>query len=361
MLSEIMVVLALGAAEYPPFIPSSSGMGSELLPSTVRSAGMGGVSTALESPDGLSFSNPSTSAWAPSSGVTWTAAWRTGDDAAWDGRMRFPSFSAIFPLPWRTVLAAGLSERSRLLDCNKIEQDGYMGTLDWDGGLSEACVAASFRAAEWFAISLGSRGVFGSNRCEASLTGTAPGGPELPINTQYVDEAKFLPCWGLQVGALVRLGVIDVGASILTDRRGNIKIDRDYSGDEEEESRGRYDLPGEFNAGVVARPFAWLSLGADVHSRKTMHILQSTVPDGSIIGLGAEAVVGSGFSARAGWSTTDGLWRDGATRWTSGVGYRFAGGAAGLDLSLSRETWEESGETAVFVSLWSSEDWLGSN
>ncbi len=361
MLSEIIVALALGVPEYPPFIPSSSGMGSELLPSTVRSSGMGGVSTALESPDGLSISNPSTSAWAPSSGVTWTAAWRTGDDAAWDGRMRFPSFSAIFPLPWRTVLAAGLSERSRLLDCATIEREGYTGSLDWDGGLSEACVAASFRATDWFAISLGSRGTFGSTRCEASLIETGPGGPETPINTQYIDEAKFLPCWGLQVGALVRTGVVDVGASILTDRSGSIEIDRDYSGEEEEESRENYDLPGEFNAGVVARPLAWLSLGADLHSRKTMHILQNTVPDGSIIGLGAEAVLGSGFSARAGWSTTDGLWRDGATRWTSGMGYRFADGAAGLDLSLSRETWDESGETAVFVSLWSSEDWLGSN
>ena len=51
----------------------------------------------------------------------------------------------------------------------------------------------------------------------------------------------------------------------------------------------------------------------------------------------------------------------GATRMKTAEAYPFAGGAAGLDLSLSRETWEESGETAVFVSLWSSEDWLGSN
>ncbi|MDM7992792.1 MAG: hypothetical protein QUS11_05710 [Candidatus Fermentibacter sp.] len=356
---EMLLLAALSAPEYPGFVPPPSGMGSEYLPSTVRSAGMGGVSTALVSPDGFSMSNPATSAWSTSTGVTWTAGWRAGDDDAWDGGMRFPSVSVLFPLPWNAVLSAGLSERSRLLDAAALYQDGYRGSLEWEGGLNEACAAFSLRASEWLAFSLGGRGAFGSTRCSASLTETGPGGSGAPVNTQYVDEAKFMPCWGLQAGMLMRLGRVDLGASILTDRGGRIDIDRDYAGAEEEGSSQNYDLPGEVNLGAVVRPSEWLSLGADLHSRKTMHLLDSTVPDGSVLGLGAEALVSRGVAARAGWTSTDGLWRDGASRWTGGLGYRFADGAAGLDFSISRETWDGSGETSVFVSLWSSESWLG--
>lgn len=359
MISELLLLLALTAQDYPSFVPPPSGTGSEMLPSTVRSTGMGGVSTALDSPDGLSMSNPSTSAWSSSSGVSWSAGWRTGDDEAWDGRMRFPSFSVLFPLPWRTVLVAGLSERSRLLDQSTLNSDGYRGELEWDGGLNEACIAASVRPSGWLAVSIGGRGTFGSTRCDATLQETGGGGPGEPINTQYVDEAKFQPSWGLQIGAFVRTGIVDVGASILTDRRGDLEIDRDYSGEDEESTSESYDLPGEVNLGAVVRPVPWLAAGVDLHSRKALHLLDSTVPEGTILGLGTEAQIGAGFCARAGWSRTDGLWRDGAARWTSGVGYRFARGAAGLDFAITRETWDGSGETAVFVSLWSSESWLG--
>lgn len=359
MILEVLLLAALSAPEYPEFLPPPSGMGSEFLPSTVRSAGMGGVSTALVNSDGLSMSNPATSAWGSSTGVTWTAGWRAGDDEAWDGDMRFPSVSVLFPLPWRVVLSAGLSERSRLLDASTFNQDGYRGALDWEGGLNEASAAFSVRASDWLAFSLGGRGTFGSIRCSASLSESGPGGSGAPLNTEYIDEAKFMPCWGLQAGVLMRLGYVDVGASLLTDRGGRIDIDRDYAGEEEDGNSENYDLPGEVNLGAVVRPVEWLSVGADLHSRKAMHLLDSTVPEGSVLGLGAEAMVSRGVAARAGWSSTDGLWRDDASRWTGGLGYRFADGSAGLDFSISRETWDDSGETAVFVSLWSSESWLG--
>ena len=79
-----------------------------------------------------------------------------------------------------------------------------------------------------------------------------------------------------------------------------------------------------------------------------------------MISTGAEVDVGSGVSARAGVSFSEGLWRDGSVRYTAGGSYGFGGGRARIDLGVGHEVWDsERSETTLFVCLWASERWLG--
>ncbi len=351
-----LLALALLAVDLPGFAPPPGGMGAESMPLSVRALGMGGASTAVFETESVVMSNPAAGAWAGRAGVTWAFGCRSGDDPSRDGKCSFPSVSAVVPTPFRVALALGLAERSRLKDEGTLSLDGWRGFYDWRGSLSEAYAGLSVIAADWLSFSAGARSSFGSIRSEASVSGS-PSGPEVPTGTQYVDDARFRPCWGAQFGAFIHTRRFDLGASVVTDRSGRLSIDRDLSGTGGSSSSTGYDIPGEVNLGLTLKPFDWLLLSSDVHGRKRLSIPGASVEDGRIYSFGTEALLGGGLAARAGWSSMEGLWRDGSDRLSAGCGYRFAGGRAGLDLAAVRETWDGGAENGFFVSLWASESW----
>lgn len=359
-MSPALIVIGLvSLLEYPPFEPPTSGAGAEVGPMSVRSIGMGGISTALESPQGPCFRNPAASAWADRSGLAWSGAWRTGDDEAWDDRMRFPYLSVVMPLPLGLSAFAGISERSLVREDSTIAGTDYRAGYEWHGGLNEATMALSVRVSGSLALALGARSTFGTVESEVVIQPSEPGPGGVPLNTIYLDEAMFEPSTGLLAGAFLRAGPVDLGLSLATDRRGDLTILRDYASESEETVEDSYDVPGEFSAGVLVRPAGWLSAGAEYHARKTFHIPGAQVPEGSVTGLGVEVEPTGGLALRAGWSSVDGLWRDGAVRFSAGAGYTFGDGLAGLDVAVTRETWDGSSESGIFFSLWSSEGWLG--
>lgn len=56
----------------------------------------------------------------------------------------------------------------------------------------------------------------------------------------------------------------------------------------------------------------------------------------------------------------NGLWRDGANRYSAGLGYHISGGNASLDAGVSWESWnEDQSETVYFMGIRASENWLG--
>jgi hypothetical protein len=353
-----LTALAL-TGEFPEFLPPPSGIGAEVLPLSVRSIGMGGASAAIEEPGALCFSNPAASAWAASTGITWAAAVRRGDDEARDGKMSFPSISLLFPLPRGLVFSAGIAERSSLIASDQLLTSGYRASYYWDGGLTEACASLSFRGSEWLAFSLGGRGTFGSIRSEVSLGEPEPG-HEVPVATEFVDDALFRPSWGLAAGVFMKTGLLDLGAGIVTDRRGTLDLNRDFAGGEPTVSTSEsYNVPGELDAGIGIHPTGWLCLAADLHSRKSFTIPGAHVASGSVASLGAEALLGGGFAARAGYSSMNGLWRDGSRKYTLGAGYSFGEGGAGVDVAVTREEADGFQETGLFVSLFASENWTG--
>lgn len=351
-----LLALALFAADLPVFAPPPGGMGAESMPLSVRALGMGGASTAVFETESVVMNNPSAGAWAGRAGVTWAFGCRSGDDPSRDGECSFPAVSAVVPTPFRVVLNIGLAERSRLREEGTLSLDGWRGIYHWRGSLSEAYVGLSVKANEWLSFSAGSRGSFGGIRSEASVSG-APSGPEVPTGTEYVDDARFRPCWGAQFGAFVHTRRLDLGASVVTDRSGRLSIDRDLSGTGESSSSTGYDIPGEVNLGLTLKPADWLLLSSEVHGRKSLSIPGASVERGRIYSFGTEALLGGGFAVRAGWSGMEGLWRDGSERLSAGCGYRFARGRASLDFAAVRETWDGGAENGFFVSLWASESW----
>jgi hypothetical protein len=264
--------------------------------------------------------------------------------------------SALFPLPFGTVISAGIAERSNLTASEETAIDGYRGAFEWSGGLSDAWAGMSARASSWLSFAAGARGTFGNMRSEVILQPPSSG-PEIPVNTIYIDEALFRPCWGFSFSTFVRTGVVDIGAGIVTDRTGSLDVERDFAGSGSSTEDGLYTIPGELNVGVSARPASWLLLAADLHRRKTLNVLGSSVDEGGIASFGAEVSLGSHFAVRSGYSSMDGLWRPGSGRMSIGGGYRFSGSRAGVDLAVTRETWSDSSETGVFASLWASEIW----
>jgi hypothetical protein len=359
MISTALLAALTLAGDFPGFQPPPSGIGAEVLPLSVRSLGMGGVSTGIQDDRTLCFSNPAASAWARLTGITWAAALREGDDEARDGRMSFPSVSVVAPLPWGVVLSAGLAERSSLLASERLTVTGYRAEYYWNGGLTEASASVSVLGTDWLAFSLGGRGTFGSIRSSVSLEDTEPG-PGSPVATEFVDEALFRPSWGLTAGLFVKTGFLDLGASFVTDRSGTLQMNRDFAGGEITDSESEtYDVPGEINLGMGLHPTRWLTLAGDFHKRKSFTIPGGSVPEGSVASAGAEALLGRRLALRAGYSSVSDLWRDGASIYSAGAGYTFGGGRAGLDLAVTREAADDFTQTGFFVSLFACEDWTG--
>jgi hypothetical protein len=359
MISIAFLTAVALTAEFPQFLPPPSGIGAELRPLSVRSIGMGGASSGIEDETALCFANPAASAWAGATGVTWSAAVRNGDDESRDGKMSFPSISVLFPLPRGLVFSAGIAERSRLMSEERMSISGYRATFDWDGGLTEAMASLSLRANDWLAFSLGGRGTFGSIHSVVSLR-DPDGGSEAPVATEYVDDALFRPAWGLAVGAFANSGPVDIGIGMVTDRRGTLDVDRDFAGGEPSASdTEHFEVPGEIDVGLGVHPTGWMTLAADLLSRKSFTIPGGHVPSGSIASLGAEASFGNAFCARAGFSSMDGLWRDGSRIYSLGAGYEFGRGSAGLDIAVTREEADDFEETGFYISLFASENWIG--
>ncbi len=360
MSSAVIAAIAfIAAGAYPDFLPAPSGIGGEMLPLSTRSLGMGGTCSGVLDTAGLCFSNPAASAWASRAGIIWQAALRNGDDPATDGKMAFPMLSAVLPLPHGLVLSGGISQRSRLFATDTLTAgEDYRASYLWHGGLSEAEACVSILASDWLSFGLGARSSFGSVRSDVALRGFQPG-PGAPLSTEFADEALFRPCWGLLASTFIRTRYFELGASLITDRSGDIDINRDFAGSTETESSTElYTIPGEVNLGASIEPVPWLTLAADLHSRKALTLPGARVDRGSVVSAGAEAANGR-FAVRAGYSFMDGLWRDGTDRYSLGAGYTFAGGRAGVDLAVTRDICDDFSETGVFVSLWASEDWRG--
>ena len=155
-----------------------------------------------------------------------------------------------------------------------------------------------------------------------------------------------------------------LGFSISTDRKGTLDRNRDYVSYDPDSSSQMYTVPGELSAGISFRPVERLLIGFDIFSRKSFEVFDSRTDSGTIISAGSEVYIGSGLTARTGYSHMNGLWRDGADRFTAGIGLVFGNGSAGIDLSTGYQFWkniqnEFQKETVVFISLWATEKWLG--
>ncbi len=356
----ILLVLSGG---FPDFVPPPTGTGDEILPLNPRSFGMGGICAGV--PDSTSFSmlNPAASAWSLSSGVCFGGRYSEGDVPAWDNSLGFPLVSAIVPLPGRVVITAAIDGKSRLNAAEEMIFDDFSGTLSWSGGLVESYAGLSVRAADWLAFSLGGRCTFGSIISDVMLIPDDP--TQYPTKEiEYRDDLSFRQAWGGVFGLFVNTDRFGLGFSISTDRKGTLDRNRDYVSYDPDSSSQMYTVPGELSAGISFRPVERLLIGFDIFSRKSFEVFDSRTDSGTIISAGSEVYIGSGLTARTGYSHMNGLWRDGADRFTAGIGLVFGNGSAGIDLSTGYQFWkniqnEFQKETVVFISLWATEKWLG--
>lgn len=359
MLTTFAYALILAAGFDPPYLPPEGGVGVEARSFGARAFAMGGATAGVADSNTVSVYNPAASAWAGSTGLTWGLAGVSGDDGNWTGKLGFPHVSLVFPIPWGVTLSGCLSSRSRLSASGNFTYDGGTGTADWAGGLTEGWFGASVRAGDNLAFALGSRSTFGSVRGEFLITPDSLPGPFIPLSTLYRDDAVFSPSAGLLFGAFLNTGVFDMGMSITTDRTGTLNIDRDAMGTVRADTSLRYTVPGDFTAGISVRPHRRLLIAGDYHHRKRLNLLQTSVEPGSVYSGGVEYLAVRNVCLRAGVSRIEGLWRDGATRYTTGMGFAFGGGRASLDLSAGYETWGDGlSETTVYATLWASENWL---
>ncbi len=355
-------ILLVLSGSFPDFIPPPTGTGDEILPLTPRAFGMGGVCAGV--PDSTSFSmlNPAASAWSLNSGVCFGGRYSEGDVPAWDNSLGFPLISAIVPLPGRIVVTAAIDGKSRLNTAEEIILDDFTGDLSWAGGRVESYAGLSGRAADWLAFSFGGRCTFGSIVSDVTLIPDAPDYPTKEI--EYRDDVSFRQAWGGVFGLFVNADRFGLGFSISTDRKGILDIHRDYVYYDPDSSSQMYTIPGELSAGISFRPLDRLLIGLDIFSRKSLDVLDSHTDSGTIISAGSEVYIGSGLIARTGYSHMNGLWRDGADRFTVGAGLVFGNGSAGIDLSTGYQFWrniqdEFQKETVIFISLWATEKWLG--
>ncbi len=150
------------------------------------------------------------------------------------------------------------------------------------------------------------------------------------------------------------------GFSIVTDRSGDLEVQRSYMGDSSADTTFNYSVPGELSAGISAHVHPRVLAGVDFFARKNLNLLGHVTEEGSYIASGLEFMPGLGFRIRGGFRAMDGLWRDGASRYSGGIGYLVSGGKASLDIGVSYETWgADESETVVFASIRASENWLG--
>jgi len=363
MIAAFLALVLVSAGDYPGFVPPPNGTGDEILAASPRSFAMGGISAGLRDPVRFPLLNPAASGWALESGICLGGRYAEGDAEAWSGFLGFPNASLVIPLPWNLTLTGAIASRSRLLEsADRIFED-YKGRIEWSGGLEESYAGVTFRGTDWLAVSLGGRCTFGSIVADVTLTPFDPG-PPVPVNTVYRDDASLGQAWGGQLGLMIGTPAVSLGFSVTTDREGIVDVRRDYSGEGSDSLSMAYEIPGEIAAGASVRPVGWLLVGADVFTRKALNLLGSRMEGGSVVALGMEADLGSGFAARAGYNRMHGLWRDSARTLTAGGGYAFDGGHGGIDVAAGFQSWTDSlgadrGETVFSFSLWATESWLG--
>ncbi|MBD3276977.1 MAG: hypothetical protein GF388_01645 [Candidatus Aegiribacteria sp.] len=361
----LMMLAAVSSPFTTDYMSSPDGIGLEIRPLGTRALGMGGVTAGIADDAHLSILNPAASAWSLRGCISFSSRYTNGDGGAWDGKLDFPSASALIPLPGGLVLSGAIDGRSRIDEAAQIAVgDSYLGDFTWSGGLAEGYTGISLAVADWLAVSAGGRCTFGNIYSDVKLTSTDTL-PPIPVNTQYRDDARFRTAWGGVFGLMFRSDRFDAGFSISTDRKGTLEIDRDFSGSSEtDSSTAFYTVPGELAAGAAFRPLERLTLGCDIYSRKTLNIMGSRTGSGSIYSAGAEYELWENLLVRTGYGYMEGLWRDGAQTVTGGLGYSFGGGRAGLDFSAGYTFWRDAQdidrEESVFsLSLWASEKWLG--
>ncbi|MCK5132841.1 MAG: hypothetical protein KAR40_11890 [Candidatus Sabulitectum sp.] len=359
ILNFLLASLVSVSGFSPEFLPPSCGIGAEAASGGVRAFSMGGVSAGVPDSNMVSGANPSASAWAVNTGLSWGTKVRETEDLTWSGASAFPDISVIMPLPLGLQFSALLSNRSRINKEDAIVYDNGSGTIKWTGGSGESYIGFTARVSDHLAFSLGGKCFFGSAMGDAV---TSPYNPDhsVPISSIYRDDLSFSPSWGPIFGAFMNTEYLSAGFSIVTDRSGDLEIQRDYMGNFTADTTFNYSVPGELFAGVSAHVHPRVLLGLDFFARKALNLLGNTTEEGSYIASGLEFAPGLGFRLRGGFRTMDGLWRDGASRYSGGIGYLIAGDKASLDVGVSYETWgADESETVVFASIRTSENWLG--
>ncbi|MCP4646554.1 MAG: hypothetical protein GY852_02315 [bacterium] len=320
---------------------------------------MGGITAGVPDSNMVSGANPASSAWAINTGLSWGSKVRETSDLAWSGASSFPDVSLIMPLPLGLQVAATLSSRSRINSEDLIVSDNLSGSIKWTGGAGESYFGLAARASDNLAFSLGGKCFFASAMGDAVTSPTNPG-DVVPVSSYFRDDLSFSPSWGPFLGAFLNTKYFAAGLSIVTDRSGELEIHRSYVGGGSADSTTRYTVPGEFTAGISSQLHPQILVGIDFFARKALTLLEHTTEEGSYIASGFEITPLSSFRIRGGYRTMDGLWRDGASRFSGGIGYLIAGGKASLDLGVSHETWgTDESETVVFASIRTSENWLG--
>lgn len=356
-----IVALSLFAVSgfNPPFMPPAAGIGAETAGGGVRAFSMGGVSAGVPDSGVVSIQNPSAAAWSSNTGLSWGTKVRGTDDETWSGASSFPDVSVLMPLPMGIQLSGVLSGRSRLNSSEVLDSGNLTGTIEWTGSTAESYLGATLRASRSLAFSLGGRCFFGSALGDAATTLIIPG-PYSPISSEYRDDLAFDPSWGLSFGTFYKTDVLSAGVSITTDRSGTLFLERDYMGNASADTTYRYSVPGELSAGVSVRIHPRVLIAMDYFARKKLTLLDSSTGEGSYTAAGFEVRPGSGFSIRGGYRTMSGLWRDGASRYTGGLGYDIAGGVASIDIGAGIETWGgDQSESILFLGIRASENWLG--
>ena len=359
VLSILLTSLLAVSGFSPEFQPPAYGIGAETSGGGVRAFSMGGVSAGVADSNMVSAANPSASAWAVNTGLSWGAKVRETEDLTWSGAAAFPNVSLIMPFPLGLQFSAFLSNRSRINREDSVVYDNGSGTIKWTGGSGESYLGLTGRVSDHLAFSIGGKCFFGSAIGDAVTSPDNPG-TEVPVSTIYRDDLSFSPSWGPMFGAFMDTRYFSAGFSIVTDRSGVLEVERSYMGGSSADTTFQYSVPGELSAGISARIHPRLLVGADFYARKALNLLGSTTEEGSYYAYGLEFAPGLGFRVRAGYRVMDGLWRDGASRYSGGIGYLIAGGKASFDIGASYETWgAEESETVVFASIRTSENWLG--
>ncbi len=357
ILSLLLSAITMFTGFYPDFQTPLRGIGTETAGGGVRAFSMGGVSAGIPDSNMVSLANPAASAFAMNTGFAWGSKFRDTPDPDWNDASVFPEVSVIVPLPLGLQFSALLSHRSRLTAEDKIQFENGSGEINWIGSTADSYIGLTVKASDALAFSAGGRCFFGSAHGDAVVLINTPG-PYFPIHSQYLDDISFSPSWGITAGAFFTEGIISGGAALTTDRSGSMGLHRDYMGSQEADTSYSYSVPGEFIAGISARIHPQVLIGVDYFARKRLTLMGSSTEEGSWTAAGAEYLPGSGFRIRGGVRKMNRLWRDGAVRYSGGIGYDISGGAASVDAGISREFWSEKSETVFFIGLRASENWL---
>ena len=343
----------------PSFQPPSTGIGTETFSGGVRSFSMGGVAAGLPDSNMVSMVNPAASAWARKTGLSFSMKARDTEDLAWSEAAAFPEVAMIIPMPLNLQLAGVLNNRSRINVSDAISTDSTSGTIDWTGGTGESYLGLTLQASRNFSVSLGGKCFFGSARGNAV---TAPNNPgtTIPIALYFRDEVSFSPSWGPELSAMLNTKYFSAGFSIVTDRSGTLDINRDYMNKVEADTTYQYTVPGELTTGISARVHDNVVIGLDYYARKAVSLLDFNTAEGGYLAAGVEVSPFDNFCVRGGYRKIDGLWRDGAIRYSGGFGYEVANGKASFDIGVSYETWGiDESETVLYMSILAAENWLG--